>query len=103
MATINQAQESTNTTNGKAVRPISHFINISIVQNDGTTLKLGAIPVYDGGDKIQRSLLAAIESGQLKQEEIALQLDLRANVKSTDVMDVSNWAKVSVVETESAE
>ena len=98
MATINQAQEST-TTNGKAARHVTHFFNVSVVKNDGTTLKLGAISVYDGGDKVQRSLLAAIDAGQISADKVALVLDVRENVKSTEVMDVSDWAQVSVVET----
>ena len=98
MATINQAQEST-TTNGKKERHVTHFLNVSIVKNDGTTLKLGAISVYDGGDKVQRSLLAAIDAGQISADKVALVLDVRENVKSTEVMDVSDWAQVSVVET----
>lgn len=101
MATINQAQES-NTTNGKATRHVTHFLNVSVVKNDGTTLKLGAISVYDGGDKVQRSLLAAIDAGQVSADQIALRLDVRENVKSTDTMDVSDWATVSVVEVEPA-
>lgn len=97
MATINQAQES-NTT-GKQQRHVTHFLNVSVVKNDGTTLKLGAISVYDGGDKVQRSLLAAIDAGQISADKVALVLDVRENVKSTEVMDVSDWAQVSVVET----
>lgn len=101
MATINQAQEST-ASNGKKERHVTHFLNVSVVKNDGSTLKLGAISVYDGGDKVQRSLLAAIEAGHIKAEEVAIKLDVRENVKSTDVMDVNDWAKVSIVEAEAA-
>lgn len=99
MATINQAQEST-TANGKPARHVTHFINVGIVTHSGSVIKLEAISVYDGGTKNQRTLIEALNSGKYKAEELAIRIDVRENVKSTDVGSSDDWATVTVVEVE---
>jgi hypothetical protein len=99
MALLNKTEES-NTSSDKAKRHVTHFINVGIVTNSGSVIKLEAVPVYDGGTKNQRTLIEALNSGKYKAEELAIRIDVRENVKSTDVGSSDDWATVTVVEVE---
>lgn len=97
MAELNQAAADTSSnTGGKKV--VTHFINLSIVQNaEGDLLPLGAIPIYENPNKTLRTLLKAIEDG-FDISKLVLQMDVRKNEKSTDVGDYKEWQTFAVKE-----
>ncbi len=90
MAIINQDDQASS--NSKAARKVSHYINVSIPRPDGTMVRLGAISVYDGGDKAQRTLIDAV-LGERKIDPISFDvvIDVRTAEKSTDLDDVEGW------------
>lgn len=99
MATINQDQNVQPVSGNRSNRAITHYININILTEDGKHENVGAVPVYDGGTKIQRTLIKMAEDG-IDIGQVAIQMDVRANVKSDALADTSRWAKVSVVTTD---
>jgi hypothetical protein len=68
----------------------THFINVSVVNKSGTTVKLGAIPVFENADKAQRTLLDFIAKGG-DARNLDILIDVRENVKSTDTYDLNEW------------
>jgi hypothetical protein len=101
MALINK-DENAQPVGNRSARVITHYININILTEDGKHENVGAVPVYDGGTKIQRTLVKMAEDG-IDIAQVAIVMDVRANVKSDALADTSKWAKVSVVETADAE
>lgn len=72
----------------------THYINVMVVKDGGTaTIKLGAIPVYANADKAQRTLLEAIKNG-FDIKNLDIMIEVRENVKSTEVDDISTWAVI---------
>lgn len=99
MATINKDDNAQPVSGNRSNRAITHYININILTEDGKHENVGAVPVYDGGTKIQRTLIKMAEDG-IDIGQVAIQMDVRANVKSDALADTSRWAKVSVVTTD---
>lgn len=90
MATVNNDTPAASTSS-RTERKLTHYININAVRSDNTVVRLGAIHVYDGGDKAQRTLIDAISKG-LDPMKVDIVLDVRSSEKSQDIDDISEWA-----------
>jgi hypothetical protein len=97
MATLNTA--ATPSTEAADKRRPSHYINVNVVKADGKLLKLGAIPVYaDSADKAQRTLIDAVtKNPDFDCSKLDILIDVRENVKSTEVDDINGWNMVDRV------
>lgn len=93
MAEVNKTEASAASS---AKTKITHFANISVVRADGSLAKLGAIPITENADKYQRTLIKAFEDG-VDLSKLALMVEVRANVKSTDTENLEDWCFVTDV------
>lgn len=90
MAALNTETTEQQSTAKKAP---THFINVNVVNKAGTTIKLGAVPVFENADKAQRTLLEFIAKGG-DARTLDILIDVRENVKSTDTYDLNEWNTV---------
>jgi hypothetical protein len=95
MANLNNSEP---TTTPRTNRMITHYININVITHSGKHESLGAIPVYDGGTKNQRTLIAKQEAGVDISNLFGLAIDLRANSKSETLADTDDWVTVNITE-----
>lgn len=89
MAEVNPVPVSNS---NKTTKIITHYINVNVLKADGTPVRLGAIVVYDNGEKAQRTLIDAVLNKGIKPESFDVVLDVRENIKSTDLDDINDWA-----------
>lgn len=90
MAQLNQ--DAAQPVSGGKNRVVTHYINVGVTKPDGTLVRLGAVPVYDGGDKAQRTLIdAVLGERKINPASFDVVIDVRANVKSTELDDISEW------------
>jgi hypothetical protein len=98
MAQLNQEATAAATSNGRIDLKPSHYVNISVVKSDGSTMRLGAIAIIpEKADITQRTLIQAFKNG-VDVSQFAIKMEVRSAEKSTEVDDIDSWATTKVVE-----
>lgn len=91
MAALNTA---TTEQTAPAKKAPTHFMNVSVLTSAGKPIKLGAVAIFeDGADKAQRTLIAQFKAG-VDLSKLDIMIDVRENVKSTDVYDADEWSMI---------
>lgn len=90
MAQLNQAASESHDNNAAEGKKPTHYLNINLVLGDGSTVPVGAIPVYQNANKAQRSLINLFDKQPDKVAQVALSMVIRKNEPGTDMFDIAD-------------
>lgn len=99
MAQLNQAASESHDNNSADGKKPTHYLNINLILGDGSTVPVGAIPVFPNANKAQRSLINLFEKHPEKVAQVGLNMVIRKNEPGTDVFDLDDLCLVEDVVT----